>query len=120
MTTKAVEKRNFCFVLSPTEGNKVAARMGFPKSSEDVAECESRDAKVKIGLLLGTGVYPHIHEVGSWMTEIYRTAHPNLTDEEKTDAEQIFTAYGCALVTHLLDKGILVFGEECFEEATKE
>ena len=74
--SKAVEKRNFCFVLSPSEGNTVAQHLGFPMSSADVTELEVRDAKVKLGFLLGTGVYPHIHEVGSWMAESIRPPTP--------------------------------------------
>lgn len=116
--SKALEKRNFCFVLSPSGGNTLAQRMGFPKSSEEVTEMEVRDAKVKIGFLLGTGVYPHIHEVASWMAEVYKTSNPKMTDTEHRDAEHIFTSFGSALITHLLDKGVLVFSEECFDLET--
>jgi hypothetical protein len=117
--TEATSIRKFCYMLSPEEGDLLAKEIGYLGSSPDNHSMEMEDSKVKIMMLLGTGLYQSINTTARWMAEVYSAVNSKklgieLTPTERENAEALFTSFGGALVSHLLDQDKLVLSDSVF------
>jgi hypothetical protein len=101
----AIDKRNFFLSLSAVHGQHIAHYAGFSVPSEDVQKSEVLDIINKWLILSGSGINSHIKQCVDWTLEVAQDSSKNPDEAEQT--RDVFIAYSAALLSHLLDKGLI-------------
>ncbi|MBF83399.1 MAG: hypothetical protein CL489_02875 [Acidobacteria bacterium] len=82
-------KRNFYLMLSPPDGQDVAANNGFYPSSEDVYEEEQKDILRSWAILTQAGIVDSMSDAADWMADVM--VNDNMLPPEDMDDADIVT-----------------------------
>jgi hypothetical protein len=68
-TVASMSKRNFYNMLSPPDGQEIAANAGITPSSDEVYEEEQRDILRSWSYLTTAGIVESLSDAADWMSE---------------------------------------------------
>ncbi len=69
-TVASMSKRNFYNMLSPPDGQEIAANAGITPSSDEVYEEEQRDILRSWSYLTTAGIVESLSDAADWMSDI--------------------------------------------------
>jgi hypothetical protein len=101
---EAIDKRNFFLALSVVNGQRIAHSAGFAVPSEDVQQGEVLDIIQKWILLSGSGIMEQVTRCIDWTVDV---TQDDMSEEDKQDTREVLLSYSAAVLSHLLDKGML-------------
>lgn len=97
----AVDKRMFYLMLSPTEGQEIANKMGFSTPSEDVQKMEIMDVIYRWATLYQSGVYDQIEEAAEWFTD-FLVASDKINSSSE-DFQAALTVFSISMLNKMMD-----------------
>lgn len=120
-------KRKFLLMLHPAAGQDITSLAGMINPSEDIQDLETTEVVTNWVNLASCGILPEINNTAKWVTDFVTKVVTPLSDddfdfilpgddeEEDDDDEELgkdqlrkgYFAYGVALISHLLNTGLL-------------
>ena len=112
----AIDKRMYYLMLSPSEGQDFANKVGFSKPSEDVQEAETYDIISRWSLLASAGVLEDAIETSDWLMEI--EGFIDIPESLQDNFKRLLIAHNLAFINKLLDsdKAALLMLTEVVDE----
>lgn len=102
--TNALDKRNFCLMLSSDTGQSVANQLGFAPVSQDVGELEHNLVERQWETLHDFGIFDEIVESVEWFAQVLQIT-PELhgpTASMVENTKSVLLSYSMALIQKLL------------------
>lgn len=110
VNTDVVDKRSFILMASPSEGQDMAATMGFSTPSEDVREAETMAIATQWVLLATLGQLSYIKRASEWITEFISSLFDDeggLPEDAVKKTVSAYYAFGAALIAYMSNAGAI-------------